>query len=431
MAAPRNVEISNALVPLREILRSLQKAADGNVPGGPERRRLLRQLRTAGNAAVPSLVRSLASPHEPEASWAFFLLARLGGARVISRVHALLEDATVADEAKARALALLSDLEAPVPKEVALHDPEALLERSVRDLVGSLDNDEELAQAVDLIVEQVPDPEVPAFAAEVVKHGGRRAAALLEALLGKPRLSEETRGALASMLEAATATRAERSAMQALERGLAYLESGRPRAARRRLQRFVSTHPTHAEGRSALGVCLLELHDVDAALAHLREAARLEPGEALHRWNLAAAAKQAERMGGAYLALREYLTLGDDSEGAGERRAEARSFVRAYERMLRESHPGVALRDVLRGEELFASAYAALTEGRAVDAERGFQEVLALVPRHYPSWGNLGAAYLALEKRDEAARCLRRALELNPDYAAARQNLALLEEPHH
>jgi tetratricopeptide (TPR) repeat protein len=133
-------------------------------------------------------------------------------------------------------------------------------------------------------------------------------------------------------------------------------------------------------------------------------------------------------MGGAYLALREYLALADESDGFAERQKEARSFVRAYERMLRESHPGVPLSDVLRGEELFARAYAALSEGRPADACHGFEEVLRLVPRHYPSWGNLGAAFLALERREDAMRCLRRALELNPDYAVARQNLALLEE---
>ena len=33
-------------------------------------------------------------------------------------------------------------------------------------------------------------------------------------------------------------------------------------------------------------------------------------------------------MGGCYLSLRDYLALPDDSEGADERRAEAKSFVK-------------------------------------------------------------------------------------------------------
>ena len=101
--------------------------------------------------------------------------------------------------------------------------------------------------------------------------------------------------------------------------------------------------------------------------------------------------------------------------------------MRAYERMLHGNHPGVPLRDVLRGEELFARAYAALSEGRNLEAAHGFENVLALVPRHYPSWGNLGAAYLALDRTSEAQRCLERALELNPDYTIAKHNLLLIQ----
>jgi tetratricopeptide (TPR) repeat protein len=428
MAAPRDAEICNSLEPLRDLLSSLKEAAEGRVPTGSERKRLLRRLRIAGNSAVPSLVRALSSTVEDEAAWAYYLLGRLGGDRVVQRVHRLLGDNEVGDEAKARALGLLSDLDAPLPHGVSLKDPDALLSRSVRELMSSLDSDEELDQAVDLIMSQVPDAEVPGFAAEVMRHGGKRARPLLEQLMARPQLSADTRRELDGLVKQAQTSRAERAALAALDRGLAYLEAGRPRAARRRLSRFVSMHGQHAEGRSALGVCLLELSEIEAALEHLHEAARLEPEEALHRWNLAAAAKQSERMGGAYLALREYLKLSDESEGAAERHKEARSFVRAYERMLRESHPGVPLSDVLRGEELFARAYAALSEGRPADARHGFEEVLELVPRHYPSWGNLGAAYLAMEEREEALRCFRRALELNPDYAVARQNLALLEK---
>src|SRR5262249_35126911 len=150
--------------------------------------------------------------------------------------------------------------------------------------------------------------------------------------------------------------------------------------ARKRLQRFIEARPDHAEGHSAFGVCLLQLGEFDRAIAELRAATELEPHEPLHRWNVAAACKQADRLGGAYLALRGYLDLRDSSDGAADRREEARSFVRAYERMLRDSHPGVKLTDYLRGEELFARAYAALSDGRPEDALNGFQAVLDLVP---------------------------------------------------
>jgi tetratricopeptide (TPR) repeat protein len=425
MTEPRTGEISRSLAPLRDIVQSLDAARHGDIPEGGERTKLIRRVRSAGAAAIPRLISSLGSPSESEARWAYDLLARLGGGRVVHELARLCAgDAT--DDVKARALGLLSDLEAPLPAEVRLRDPERLLARSVRDLLDGLDRPRELEQAVALVVDHVPDPEVPAFVSELVRHGGKKAAPLIEALLARGALSDESALALDQLLLEATAGIADRSALRALERGLEYLEAGRPRAARRRLERFVARHPDAAEGHSALGVCLLELEELDLAIDHLTRAIRIEPQQSLHRWNLASATKEAERMGGCYLALRDYLSLPDDTEGAAERRAEARSFVRAYERMLRGSHPGVPLSDVLRGEELFARAFAAMSEGRHIEAANGFEDVLALVPRHYPSWGNLGAAYLALERHQEARRCLERALELNPDYTLARHNLELL-----
>ena len=421
-------DISKSLDPLRSVVSSLSRARDGEIPVGPDRRKLVRHVRSASGAALPALMRSLASPLEAESSWAYYLLARLGGDRVVSRLSELLADRSAADEVKARALGLLSDLNAPIPSTVALHDPEALLEGSVRDLLRSLDEPAELEQAVQLIMGQVPQAELASFVGEVLRHGGGKALPLLEQLLRRDDLAADVRTTLEGLVSEATASRAERVADQALDRGLAYLEAGRPEAARRKLERFVKTHPEHAEGRSALGVCLLQLQEAELAIVELKKAAELEPDEPLHAWNLAAAAKEADRLGGAYLALRDYLSLvsRDLTDGADERRLEARSFVRAYERALGESHPGVTLADFLRGEELFARAYAALAEDHPDDAARGFEAVLALMPRHYPSWGNLGAAYLKLGRFAESKRALQRALELNPQYHLAQENLELL-----
>jgi hypothetical protein len=82
MSAPRSSEISRTLGPLRDVVQSLTQARDGVVPSGIDRQRLVRRVRSAGSAAVPALMRALASDHEAEAGWAYHLLTRLGGARV-------------------------------------------------------------------------------------------------------------------------------------------------------------------------------------------------------------------------------------------------------------------------------------------------------------------------------------------------------------
>src|SRR5262249_18011760 len=156
------------------------------------------------------------------------------------------------------------------------------------------------------------------------------------------------------------------------------------------------------EGQSSLGICLLELGRGEAGLLHLERACQLDPGEPLHQWNLAAGAHKLARVGRSYLALRAYLEGEDESPDAEKRRAEAAAYLAAYDNAATAAHPGVDPILLARGEEVFLTALAALSAGRAEAAAEGFERVLGLVPDHHQAWSNLGAAYLLLELRAEA-----------------------------
>jgi Flp pilus assembly protein TadD len=212
--------------------------------------------------------------------------------------------------------------------------------------------------------------------------------------------------------------------------GFELLERGDLAGARVELERLVRDRPDDREALSYLGVCLLQLGEPEEALDHLEHVCALEPDEGLHHWNVAAAAKAADRMTRGYLALERYLELPDGYAGHGARRREARRFLRSYEKVIADMHPGVAIGDVLEGEQLFIRAFEAMSARRFDEAAVGFRRIVVLLPHHYPSWGNLGAAELALGRTDEAARCLRRALELKPDYQLARENLELIDTRH-
>jgi Flp pilus assembly protein TadD len=262
---------------------------------------------------------------------------------------------------------------------------------------------------------------------------------LVDALLAAGRQSVTTLASVASLRELLTggtsSAACERRVRPGAPRsprdlGIRLVELGDFEAAREPLESAVADDPHDCEALSYLGVCLLELGQPAAAMVHLERASLLEPGEPLHHWNLAAAAKAADQMCRSYLALARYLALADDFEGWRDRRQEARRFIRCYEKLIEAMHPGVALVDAVRGERLFQQAFADLADGRLDAAGEGFRRVVALLPRHYPSWGNLGAVLLALGRRDEATRCLRRALELKPDYQMALDNLAHLETRH-
>src|SRR5947209_7741246 len=87
MNAPQKTDISRCLAPLREVVSSLSQARSGAVPSGADRARLVRRARAAGPAVVPKLVASLASNDEAEAGWAYHLLARVGGPRVVGALE--------------------------------------------------------------------------------------------------------------------------------------------------------------------------------------------------------------------------------------------------------------------------------------------------------------------------------------------------------
>jgi len=103
-------------------------------------------------------------------------------------------------------------------------------------------------------------------------------------------------------------------------------------------ERYVACRPDDAEGLANLGVCLMEMGEVADACEHLGRATQLDPEEALHHWNLAAAAHRAGQLGRCYLALKDYIANADARGDAGERLQSALASIAEYERIARLEH---------------------------------------------------------------------------------------------
>src|SRR5262249_54150867 len=219
--------------------------------------------------------------------------------------------------------------------------------------------------------------------------------------------------------EAAGGTRSLHVKSTSLSRGTQLLAKRDIAGARRAFAAYVLDRPEDAEGRSCLGLCLLELGEHEEALRELARAARLEPDEPLRHWNLAAAAREAGKPGPPSRPRPDSGGWGARGGGPAPRRRSARGFLDGFARFVAVEHPAADAEDIARGEEIFDRAYRHLVAGRFDDAATGFEAVVKLVPSHYASWGNLGAAYARLGRLPHARRRLRPAPPLPPHHQPA------------
>ena len=347
-------------------------------------------------AVVPRLIASLASTDEAEAGWAYHLLARVGGPRVIQRARAAVRERRVRTRSRrarsaccpicrrrCRARAAARSRGAARPQRArAARRPRPRPTRSIRRSRSSST--------------RCPSRRCrrssPSWCATAARRRRRSSRRCRRAAASPTRRVQ----ALDALYREATATAADRAALEALERGLEYLEAGRPRAARRRLERFVARQPDSAEGRSALGVCLLELDEIDAA--H-RPSSPRPSGSSRRRRCTAGTWRRRPSRPSAWAAAtwRCATTSALARRRRGRRRAprrgqELRARLRAH--AARQSIRACRCATCCAARSCSRAPTPRSPRGATPRRRNGFENVLALVPRHYPSWGNLGAAYL-------------------------------------
>jgi tetratricopeptide (TPR) repeat protein len=191
--------------------------------------------------------------------------------------------------------------------------------------------------------------------------------------------------------------------------------------ARDQIEDLLQEFPQCAEPLFLMGTCLAMEGKPEEAIPFLNQAISLQPSPEAY-YNLAVSHRAICEIEECVNCLNKVIEL-DGPKGKIGRRAK-KEFDNLSSTLRKTS--GLTLERFLDNKHRFHRAFDHLLKGRFDEAVAGFMEVLKVQADHVQSYGNLGLAYGGLGERDSAIMCLRKAIELDPDYQPAIDNLRVV-----
>lgn len=178
--------------------------------------------------------------------------------------------------------------------------------------------------------------------------------------------------------------------------------------------------PMRAKAAWMLGTLYAMKKDWSNAYRLHSEAVRLDPTQPEYWFNLGLTCLNRNMVANAGIAWTRCMALGADAYMTRVVQESLPQLHRDARRHLAEQ-PHMTLATLAEHEVLYRQALDTLDRGDAATAHRMFLRCTELDPQHHRSWGNLGAALLALRQFEQADEAFAKALAIQPDYAFALQ----------
>lgn len=186
--------------------------------------------------------------------------------------------------------------------------------------------------------------------------------------------------------------------------------------------------PQRAEVLDYLGTAQGMLQNFPQAYEAYTEALSINPDDAQVWYNRGMACRFTIRSGQSVHDFERAVELNKKPELA-KQFAEALKDSREFAEMsLKIRGSDFTLDQLIEQEEHFQRGLKLMEEGKWEESGKAFQHSIDMRDCLPQPWGNLGTCFIMQERYDEAETALKRALEIDPKYRIAKQNLAALPE---
>ncbi len=195
-------------------------------------------------------------------------------------------------------------------------------------------------------------------------------------------------------------------------------------------ERLLNYLPRHAPQRievlDQLGTAQAMLQNFPQSYAAYTEALSLDPNNAELWFNRGMASRFTSRFGGSLRDYERAKELNIRPELAKKLEEELKFARELAGKTLKLRGPDFALDQLIEQEDLFQEGLQLMEAGEWEEAEQAFQAAIAMGDCLPQPWGNLGISLMMQERYDEAEAALKRALDMDPRYTLAKENLAAL-----
>ncbi|MCP4544659.1 MAG: tetratricopeptide repeat protein [Chloroflexi bacterium] len=201
---------------------------------------------------------------------------------------------------------------------------------------------------------------------------------------------------------------------------------GAAQTARRVMRHVPQGSKPYGEAQYYLGAALLMLQEYEDAYQVLSDTLETSPEDPTVWYNRGIVCRFVGRIGQSVRDLEQALEL-ETTPNLQNRYKDALAFSR---KLCREElairGPDFTLEQLIKQQEIYQDAVQLMASSKWTEAEAIYRQVIKLGDGLPQPWGNLGTCLIMQERYDEAESALNRALEIDPDYEIARQNLLKL-----